>query len=68
MPKFKVFLTVTSPASTCIEVEAENVEDATDKAIDALLDGGRYARHDYDGNRVEIMLDDINIDEVAEED
>jgi len=66
--KFRVYMTVTVPISTMIEVEAdpvgEDVQAVADAAIQKLLNNPAYRVLDFDGNKVAYTETDIQVDNI----
>jgi len=62
--KFNVGITVNAPISTVVEVEAEDEDEAIDKAHDLVLHDKRYTVRDFDGNMVEVVGDDVHTDSI----
>lgn len=64
MPKFNVGITIMAHVATVIEVEAEDEDEAIDKAHSLVLTDNRYIVKDFDGNAVEIVGDDLHTDSI----
>jgi len=62
--KYNVGITVNAPISTVVEVEAASEEEAEEKARALVLAGGRYLVRDFDGNSLDILDDDLNVDSI----
>ena len=62
--KFNVGITVNAPISTVVEVEAEDEDEAIDKAHDLVLHDKRYTVRDFDGNAVDFIDDDLSTDSI----
>ena len=62
--KFNVGVTILAPISTVIEVEAEDEDEAIDKAHHLALYDKRYTVRDFDGNMVEVVGDDVHTDSI----
>jgi hypothetical protein len=62
--KYNVGITVNAPISTVVEVEAASEEEAEEKARALVLEGEHYRVKDFDGNSLDILDDDLNVDSI----
>lgn len=62
--KYNVGITIMAPISTVVEVEAANEDDACEKARTLVLAGGQYLVRDFNGNKLDILDDDLIVDSI----
>jgi len=64
---FRVSGTVNVPLSFSIEVKASSEEDAEARVRDSLLTSkSSYKVKDFDGNNIDFIDDDIDVDEISD--
>jgi hypothetical protein len=64
MAKYKVYLSVSVPYNTCVEVEAESSEDAETLAVQKFSADETLVLRDSDGNKYDWDEDDVNVCDV----